>query len=78
MKTAWFLGYRIREAMAELGLSNDSGPLGGENRVVEADGTYVGGRAENRKNHIPKKAIMLSLVERGGKVRSFHVPNVAS
>lgn len=76
MKTAWFLGHRIREAMADLGLSDDSGPLGGANRVVEADETYVGGRAENRKNRIPKKAVMLSLVERGGKVRSFHVPNV--
>jgi hypothetical protein len=45
---------------------------------VEADETYVGGRAENRKNHVPKKAVLLSLVERGGKIRSFHVPNVTA
>jgi transposase-like protein len=78
MKTAWFLGHRIREAMADLGFGDDGGPLGGANKVVEADETYVGGRSENRKNRVPKKAIMLSLVERGGKVRSFHVPNVTS
>jgi transposase-like protein len=73
MKTAWFLGMRVREAMTELGID---GPLGGENQVVEADETYVGGKAANRKNHIPPKQIMLSLVERDGRVRSFHVPNV--
>jgi transposase-like protein len=74
MKTAWFLGHRIREAMADLGIGDDSGPIGGANRVVEADETYVGGRAENRKNHIPKKSVLLSLVERDGKVRSSTFP----
>ncbi len=67
MKTAWFLGHRIREAMADLGISDDRGPLGGENQVVEADETFVGGRAENRKNRVPKKSIVLSLVERDGR-----------
>jgi transposase-like protein len=78
MKTAWFLGHRVREAMADLRINEDSGPLGGENRVVEADETFVGGKAANRKNHIPPKAIVLSLVERDGRVRSFHVPNVTA
>jgi transposase-like protein len=59
MKTAWFLGHRIREAMTTLGM-NDTGPLGGQNKVVEADETYVGGKAANRKNHIPPKEIVLS------------------
>jgi transposase-like protein len=77
MKTAWFLGHRIREAMTVLGMA-DTGPLGGANQVVEADETYVGGKAKNRKNHIPPKATVLSLVERGGRVRSFHVPNVTA
>ena len=36
-------------------------PLGGANQVVEADETYVGGKAANRKGKIPPKAIMLSL-----------------
>jgi transposase-like protein len=77
LKTAWFLGHRVREAMTELGISV-SRPLGGTNQVVGADETYVGGKAVNRKGKIPPKAIMLSLVERDGRVRSFHVPNVTA
>jgi transposase-like protein len=77
MKTAWFLGHRIREAMTVLKI-DESGPLGGANKVVEADETYVGGKAANRKNHVPPKSIVLSLVERDGRVRSFHVPNVTA
>jgi len=73
MKTAWFLGHRIREAMTDLGISDDSGPIGGQNKVVEADETYIGGKARNRKNHIPPKTAVLALVEREGKVRSFHL-----
>ena len=63
--------------MTELGISAP-GSLGGANQVVEADETYVGGKAANRKGKIPPKAIMLSLVERDGRVRSFHVPNVTA
>jgi len=73
MKTAWFLGHRIREAMADLGISDDSSPLGGQNKVVETDETYIGGKARNRKDHIPPKTAVLALVEREGKVRSFHL-----
>jgi transposase-like protein len=75
MKTAWFLGHRIREAMNDLPHSL-TGPLGGENQVVEADESYIGGKARNRKNHIPEKYAVFSLVERDGRVRSFHVPDV--
>jgi hypothetical protein len=80
LKTAWFLGHRVREAMTDLNLL-DSSPiggdqLGGENEVVEIDETFVGGKAANRKGKIPPKAPVLSLVERDGRVRSFHVPNV--
>jgi transposase-like protein len=78
LKTAWFLGHRVREAMADLGIAVPGGPLGVANKVVEADETWVGGKAANRKNHVPPKAIVLSLVERDGRVRSFHVPNVSS
>lgn len=77
MKTAWFLGHRVREAMSALGI-NDAGRLGGDNKVVEVDETFVGGKAANRKGKIPPKAIVLSLVERDGSVRSFHVPNVTA
>lgn len=78
MKTAWFLGHRIREAMNE----NPGvfySPLGGQGQTVEADETYVGGKAENRVHRAPRpKQIVVSLVERGGAVRSFHVPNVTA
>src|SRR5438874_7931649 len=57
LKTAWFLGHRVREAMTDLNLLDTSpiggDQLGGENQVVEADETYVGGKAANRKGKIP-------------------------
>lgn len=43
-KTAWFMAHRIREAMRP----TDDGQLGGEGKTVEADETYVGGKAKNR------------------------------
>ena len=39
-------------------------PMGGQNKVVEVDETYVGGKAKNRKNHIPPKEAVVTLVER--------------
>jgi transposase-like protein len=77
LKTAWFLGHRVREAMTDLGIPA-TGQLGGANQVVEADETYVGGKARNRKNYIPPKAPVLSLVERDGRVRSFVVKDVTA
>ena len=71
-KSAWFMAHRIREAMA-----GDNEPLGGPDMVVEADETYVGGKARNRatRKPAPKKAVV-ALVERNGMARSFHVANV--
>jgi transposase-like protein len=73
-KTAWFLCHRIREAMEGV---TPSGPLGGPNKVVEADETFVGGKQKNRATRpvAPKKPVV-ALVEREGHVRSFHVANV--
>ena len=73
-KTAWFLCHRIREAMDG---AAPQGPLGGPDKVVEADETYVGGKAKNRatRKPAPKKAVV-ALVERDGHTRSFHVANV--
>ena len=73
-KTAWFLCHRVREAMDG---AAPTGPLGGPDTVVEADETYVGGKARNRatRKPAPKKAVV-ALVERDGKARSFHVANV--
>jgi hypothetical protein len=53
--------------------------LGGEGKFVEADETFTGGKAKNRAyaSPPPKEAVM-ALVERGGKVRSYHVPDVTA
>src|SRR3990170_5823280 len=44
-KTAWFLCHRIREAMDG---ATGTDPLGGPGKIVEADETFVGGKARNR------------------------------
>ncbi len=77
-KSAWFLSMRIREAM---GLDPEtSGPIGGGNKVVESDETYVGGK--KKKVHTgkpePKKHAVVTLVERSGEVRAKHVANVTA
>lgn len=75
-KSAWFLAHRIREAVRE---GKIPGGMGGPNKVVEADETWVGGKAKNAKRGapIPEKGPVLSLVERDGSVRSFHLPAVS-
>ena len=70
-KTAWFMSHRIREAMRS---GSFKAPLGGEGKKVEADETFIG-----RKKGVPvrrgtaHKMAVLSLVERGGEVRSFPI-----
>lgn len=78
MKTAWFLGHRVRECMKAPAWPF-SEPMGGAGATIEADETYMGGKAANRAyDPIPPKLAVVSLVERGGKVRSFHVPRVTA
>jgi len=75
-KTAWFLCHRIREAMEG---ANSTDPLGGPGKFVEADETFVGGKARNRAFRKPAdKKIVLTLVERGGNARSFHIASINS
>lgn len=73
-ETAWFLFHRLRECA----IDPSRGPVGGDNKVVEADETYVGGKAKNahRSKSVPKKVAVVSLVEREGEVRSFRVAKV--
>jgi transposase-like protein len=75
-KSAWFMAHRIREAMT----NPKPGPIGGEHKVIEADETYVGSKAENRAfaRKLPKKHAVMSLVERDGEARTFHLPRVTS
>jgi transposase-like protein len=71
LKTAWFIGHRIREAMRVVGMT----PMGGAGEIVEADETFIG-RVENekkRKGGWGHKNAVLTLVQRGGGARSFHV-----
>jgi len=81
LKTAWFMGHRIREAMR----NGDLSPLGGEGQIVEADETYFGNREKRQpskqrrgrpyvnKGGLGQKRAVLGLIERNGEVRTFHV-----
>lgn len=73
-KTAWFLCHRIREAMDG---AKDNSPLGGPGKIVESDEAFVGGKKRNRLSGktAPKKKVV-TLVERDGRARSFHVANI--
>jgi transposase-like protein len=74
LKTAWFMSHRLREAMRVLQMD----PLGGAGKEVEADETFIGNKrpkARDARGYAHKHAVV-SLVERGGKVRSQHVNDV--
>jgi transposase-like protein len=73
--SAWFLTHRIREAFR----SGELAPLGGGGGIVEVDETFIGQKEDmpKRRGFAHKHAI-LSLVERGGKVRSFHVAGTSA
>jgi transposase-like protein len=83
-RSAWFMAHRIRECMRDGGLA----PMGGSGKIVEADETYFGRTKDKmplkRPRPVPytKKGWkdkgsarpIVALVERGGNVRTFHVP----
>jgi transposase-like protein len=70
LKTAWFMAHRIREAMRVVGV----GPMGGSGKIVEVDETFYGQvKGEPKRRGTGHKHVVLSLVERDGSARSFHV-----
>lgn len=81
-KSAWFMLHRIRLAMQDHSFMK----LGGFGKEVEADETYIGGKARNMHLNQKKRRItghgakdktaVLGFLERGGKVRTMVVPNV--
>lgn len=74
-KTAWFMAHRVREAMRE----ETPTPMGGGGSTVEVDETFWGNtkpKGQKKGRGYAHKEKILSLVERGGKARSFHVPAV--
>ena len=75
LKTGWFIGHRIREAMRDLGIA--AAPMGSGGGIVEADETYIGRKQGMRtKSGYQNKMAVISLIERGGRVRSFAVDKV--
>jgi transposase-like protein len=80
-KSAWFMLHRIRLAMQSKSFSK----IGGNGGEVEADETFIGGKARNmhlaqRKRRITgtggkDKSIVFGVLERGGQVRASVVPN---
>jgi transposase-like protein len=68
MKTAWFLGHRIRLAMTPNG---DLGRLGGEGKTVEIDDMELGRSKKTRPRPRAMNMKVLSLIERGGPIRSI-------
>ena len=71
-KSAWFMAHRIREAMKPSTTTPE--PMGGKGKVVEADETYIGRKpGKKKKAGYAHKLAVVTLVERDGKARSFHV-----
>src|SRR5213079_2323903 len=80
-KSAWFMMHRIRKAMQ----SGSFQKLGGNGGEIEADETFIGGKARNM--HLSKrqrritatggedKTAVMGILERGGKVRTMVIPN---
>lgn len=75
-KTGWFIDHRIRSAMKQ-----NKGQLFGR---VEADETYIGGKARNM-HHNKRKGIstggkdktpIVGVIQRGGEVRASAVENL--
>lgn len=70
-KTAWFITHRVREAMKAGNLP----PMGGAGVTVEIDEIFIGTKykkPEGARGYAHKNAIM-TLVQRGGSARSFHM-----
>jgi len=80
-KTAWFMLHRIRYAMQD---EQTGGKIGGPGCEIEADETYIGGKArnmhqgkrdKNRQLDNFGKAIVSAVLERHGEVRAKVIPN---
>ncbi len=73
-KTAWFMSHRLREAMR----TGDLEPMGGTGKVVEINETLQG-RLEGAPKKVPHgqhfnwRNTVLTLVERDGRARSYHI-----
>ena len=81
-KTAWFMLHRIRKAMQSGSMMKLGGNGGGE---VEADETFIGGKARNMHLSVKQRRItgtgtkdktaVMGILERGGHVRTAVIAN---
>ena len=72
--TAWRITHLIRLHMAD---TDGEWPLGGPGSDVEADETYVGGRAKGKgRGYRANKTVVFGMIERGGDLMAKVVPNV--
>ncbi len=80
-KSAWFMMHRIRLAMQTKSFLK----MGGSGKAIEADESFIGGAArfmhKDRRDRmitargVKDKAAAFGIMERGGEVRVFAVPN---
>jgi transposase-like protein len=83
-KSAWFMLHRIRLTLQDPKLGSK---LGGSGKEVEADETFIGGKARNMHKKVrarriagrgqaaTDKLIVMGILERGGKVRTHIIPD---
>jgi transposase-like protein len=73
VKSAWFASHRLRQAMRQ----DNRGQLGGEGKIVEADETFfVNRKGFKKQTGVGHKMAIMSLVERGGSIRSIVLDRV--
>jgi transposase-like protein len=74
-KSSWFMMHRLREALRTGGFA----PMGSNGGIVEVDETFYGrlkGQPKKGRSAWANKNVVLTLVERGGSARSFHIDGV--
>jgi hypothetical protein len=73
-RAAWFMAHRIRYAM------NAGGTLPKLNGTIEADETFIGGKLKGHGCYVARqrKSPVVTLVERNGRAKSFHMQEVCA
>lgn len=85
-RSAWFMAHRIRYTMSQEPLSSkltgiievDEAYIGGKRRIPQPGAVKPGQRAQDRKGPFEGKAPVVSVLQRGGRVQSVHMPKVTA
>ena len=85
-RSAWFMAHRIRYAMSQEPLSSklsgiieiDEAYIGGKRRHPQSNQVKPGQRAQDRIGPFADKAPVVSVLQRGGRVQSIHMPKVTA